>query len=243
MLDARSNVSWRRAVESVFRGNLAGHRSHAQLSLEGPAGHLAACGCDELGERHSYPSVPLSDAEIVRRVLAGDTDAYAVLVERYYRRCARYAVHVIVNREDAEEAVQDTLLRAYKSLDRYEERGQFAPWLFSILANQCRSAIARSVRREQTFPDVYSDDGDHGNALPDDPSSPSLVGESATDRLEVALARLPAEQREALALRFGEAMTYEEMAAITGVGISALKMRVSRATARLRALFSEVNHV
>jgi RNA polymerase sigma-70 factor (ECF subfamily) len=216
---------------------------YAQLSLERPAGHLPPDGCDELRGPHSYLSVPLSDADVVRRVLAGDTDAYALLVERYYQRCARYAVHVVGNREDAEEAVQDTLLRAFKSLDRYEERGQFGPWLFSILANQCRSVIARIARREQTFPDVYSDDVGHERALPDDHTSLPIADETTAYRLEQALATLPADQREALALRFGEAMTYDEMSAITGVGVSALKMRVSRATARLRALFTEVNHV
>lgn len=174
-------------------------------------------------------------------MLAGDTDAYAILVERYYQRCARYAVHVVGNREDAEEAVQDTLLRAFKSLDRYEERGQFSAWLFSILGNQCRSVIARMARRERTFPDVYSEDALHDDALPDD--APTPLTDSPSERLEQALGQLPAEQREALALRFGEAMTYEEMSAVTGAGVSALKMRVSRATARLRALFIEVNHV
>ena len=176
-------------------------------------------------------------------MLAGDTEAFAVLVERYYQRCARYAVRVIGNREDAEEAVQDTLLRAFRSLHRYEERGQFASWLFRILANQCRSAVARVARRERKFPDLYADDALPVDASPNGDGEPLALHDSSGDRLDAALAQLPPDQREALALRFGESLSYEDMSAITGVGVSALKMRVSRATARLRALLMEVHHV
>lgn len=184
-----------------------------------------------------------SDAAIVRRVLAGETPAYAVLVERYYQRCARYAVRVVGNREDAEEAVQDTLLRAFRSLHRYEERGQFASWLFRILANQCRSAVVRAARRELKFPDVYHDDAAPACAAPDGNGDTLGSHDSPADRLDAALADLPPDQREALALRFGESLSYEEMSLITGAGVSALKMRVSRATARLRELLTEVHHV
>ena len=200
-------------------------------------------GCDQFRGSDSYLNVTLSDAAVVRRVLAGDTEAYALLVERYYQRCARYAVRVIGNREDAEEAVQDALLRAFRSLDRYEERGQFTSWLFRILANQCRSAVARMARREREFPDVYGDDAFPGGVGPNGDSATATIHDSTGDRLDAALAQLPADQREAVALRFGESLSYEDMSAITGAGVSALKMRVSRATARLRALLEEVHHV
>ena len=183
----------------------------------------------------------MPDSSIVRRVLAGDTEAYAILVERYYQRCVRYALRVVGNREDAEEAVQDALLRAYRSLDRYEERGQFASWLFHILANQCRSAVVRVARREQKFPDLF--DGAEAAEPNVEHITVAAHDASPAERLDAALAMLPAEQREALALRFGESLRYEDMAAITGASVSALKMRVSRATARLRALLTEVTYV
>lgn len=216
--------------------NVASARRVAQLYLPG-------LRCDQFRGSDSYLNVTLSDAAVVRRVLAGDTEAYALLVERYYQRCARYAVRVIGNREDAEEAVQDTLLRAFRSLDRYEERGQFTSWLFRILANQCRSAVARMGRREREFPDVYGDDALPAESGPNGDSETVAIHSSTGERLDAALAELPADQREALALRFGESLSYEDMSAITGAGVSALKMRVSRATARLRALLKEVHHV
>src|SRR5919202_113945 len=97
----------------------------------------------------------MTDAAAVRRVLAGDADAFAILVDRYYDRYARYAVHMLGNREDAEEALQDAFTRAYRSLSRCEEPERFGAWLFRILVNRCRTSGARRVRRGQTF--VYDE--------------------------------------------------------------------------------------
>src|SRR5438034_11199362 len=91
------------------------------------------------------------DALAVQRVLAGDVDAYAALVDRYYDRCARYAVRMLGNRDDAEDALQATFLRAYRALGKYQERQQFSAWLYRILGNQCRSLAARLSHRERVF--------------------------------------------------------------------------------------------
>jgi len=174
----------------------------------------------------------MTDAAVVERVLAGDADAYAILVDRYYDRFARYAVHMVGNREDAEEAVQDAFVRAYRSLGQYEERERFAAWLFRILMNQCRTVAALGRRRERTFPDV-----DPGELTLTDAGGAER--QELRDRLERALAQLSPEQREAVVLRYGEDLSYDDMAAVTGAGVSALKMRVKRAFARLRELLQE----
>src|SRR6202022_4992484 len=94
-----------------------------------------------------------SDAELVTRVLHGDVNAYGALVSRYRDRHAPYGVHMLGNREDAEEALQDAFTRAYRSLARCEEPERFGAWLFRILVNRCRTTGARRVRRGQTFAD------------------------------------------------------------------------------------------
>ena len=70
---------------------------------------------------------PMTDAELVVRVVAGDAGAFADLVARYHAACLRYAAHVLGDRMEAEDVVQETLLRAYRSLGRYQERQQFRP--------------------------------------------------------------------------------------------------------------------
>jgi RNA polymerase sigma-70 factor (ECF subfamily) len=177
----------------------------------------------------------MSDLAIINRVLDGDVEAYAHLVDRHYDRCARIALRIVGNREDAEEALQDAFLRAFNALGDYEERERFPAWLTRIVVNQCRTVLARTRRREAVFLDV-------------DPVAHSFAAVAPAESeawpdLEEALARLPEAQREALVLRYADDLTYEEMARITGAGESALKMRVQRGFARLRALLSEMAHV
>ena len=163
-------------------------------------------------------------------------DAYAVLVARYRDRFARYAVRMLGNREDAEEALQDAFVRAYRSLARCESPERFDAWLFSILINRCRTAGARAARRERTF---VGDEATLQGAALDRGAVLEAERRAWREELERALARLDAGQREAFLLKHMEELSYEEMAVLTGVGVSALKMRVKRACDRLRELLRE----
>jgi RNA polymerase sigma-70 factor (ECF subfamily) len=177
----------------------------------------------------------MSDHAIINRVLSGDVEAYSSLVDRHYDRCARIAMRILGNKEDAEEALQDAFLRAYRALGEYEDRERFGAWLTRILVNQCRTLLSRTRRRESVFLDVDLRELDL--ACGSDERSKEWP------ELEHALMKLPQEQREAIVLKYSGDHTYEEMARITGAGESALKMRVQRAFARLRTLLQEVPSV
>jgi RNA polymerase sigma-70 factor, ECF subfamily len=175
-----------------------------------------------------------SDASIVARVLRGDVNAYGTLVARYRVRYARYAYHMLGNREDAEEALQDAFIRAYRSLPRCEEPDRFGAWLFRILVNRCRTLGARRGRRARTF---VADEGALLEAAEEHPAERNAWREE----ISLALMRLGPEQREAFLLKYVEDMGYDEMSQLTGVGVSALKMRTMRACERLREFLSEVH--
>ena len=161
--------------------------------------------------------------------------AFAALVDMYYARCLRFALHMLANRSDAEEAVQDTFVRLYRALPTYREQDSFEPWLFRILGNRCRSAGARE-RRHADFLE-YGDVPERATAALHD-------GEIAwREEIELALRALPVEQREAFLMRHVEGMSYEDMAVATGAGLSALKMRVKRACDALRVRLTEVDGV
>jgi len=173
-----------------------------------------------------------SDGALVARVLGGDLSSYAELLRRHRRRLERYAMLLLGNREDAEEALQDALLRGYRALGRCAEPERFGAWLFRILVNRCRTRHARRGRPLEPL------DGPTAVATP-------MTGDaSATiewrEEIQRALALLATDQREAFLLHHVEGLSYEEMAVLTGSGISALKMRVSRAGERLRAELAEV---
>src|SRR5919206_4575822 len=110
----------------------------------------------------------MTDAAVVRRVLEGDTDAFAVLVDRYYDRYARFAVHMVGDGEEAEDAMQEAWVRAFRSLARYEDRERFGAWFFKILVNCCRTAAARRRQRELRFP--RQDDHHERRAAGGDPA-------------------------------------------------------------------------
>lgn len=163
---------------------------------------------------------------------SGDVRAFASLVDAYYARCLRFALHMLSSRADAEEAVQDTFVRVYRALPRYEEREAFEPWLFRILANRCRSTGARERRRADVI--EYGDVPERATLAQHD----SAI--AWREEIGVALSALPVEQREAFLMRHVEDLSYEDMSLATGAGVSALKMRVKRACDALRARLSEV---
>ena len=189
--------------------------------------HHAERTSGQLEPRHATTLEPPDD-EIVARVLAGDAQLFRVLVERHYQRALRYAMRMLGNRADAEDALQDAFARAYRSLARYEHRDRFGSWLLSIVVNRCRTTGVRRERRERTFvPYDVVDDFESG-----------IDDGAAAARVEVqrALALLAEDEREALLLKYLDEHTYEDMAVLTGTGVSALKMRVKRARERLQAL-------
>jgi RNA polymerase sigma-70 factor, ECF subfamily len=168
-----------------------------------------------------------SDSSVVQRVLAGDVEAFALLVDRHHARMARYAFHLLGSDAEAEEAVQDSFVRAYRSLATYKEQEQFGAWILRILVNRCRTRLARDKRREEVAA-AWVREAEQAF----EPSDHLAM----RDELAVALAQLPDEQREAVVLRYADELGYDEISSITGAGISALKMRVKRGCQRLRAI-------
>ncbi len=168
------------------------------------------------------------DPDIPSRARNGDEAAFAALVEFFHVRCLRYARYMLGDEEDAEEAVQDTFIRVYDHLSQFRSDARFEPWLFRILANRCRTVRARRRRRESLV------------VTGELPAMAAVAAEApdasrdVLEEVEAALEELPSEQREAFLLRHVEDLSYEDMAVITGVRLSALRMRVKRACDTLR---------
>ena len=179
----------------------------------------------------------LTDAELVDEVVRGKVEAFAVLVRRYQATCARFAVRMLGSAADADDALQSAFMRAFRGLRSCRDKERFGGWLYQIVVNECRTASARRRRRELKFvADQEAIDRAVASDVSDDPTS------SLTERIERALASLPAEQREAFLLKHVEEMSYEEMAEITGLSVSALKMRVKRAADGLREMLEGAYH-
>ncbi len=176
----------------------------------------------------------VTDAELVARVRRGDLDAYAELVGRHRVSLERYAFHLLGCREDAEDALQETLLRAYRAIGRCEQPDRFRAWVLRILINRCRT---RQSRRDPLVSEAASTE-----ALERISSPARADGSAWREEIQRALGAIAPDQREAFLLKHVEELSYEEIAAITGVTVPALKMRVSRACEHLRERLQDVYH-
>lgn len=131
------------------------------------------------------------------------------------------------NSSDADDLVQDTLIKAWSNRDKFEPGTNLRAWLFTILRNTYYTAVVRR-RRE-----VADEDGKHAAALSEEPTQDWSV---AMHGLQAALQKLPDEHREALILVGAAGLTYEEAAEICGCALGTIKSRVNRARARLLKL-------
>lgn len=182
-----------------------------------------------------YHAAEMTDAELARLAKRGDRSAFAMLVDRHAGVCLRYATRMLGSREDAEEAAQDAFWRAHRAIDRFDETAPFRTWLMHILINRCRTALLQRKRRTAR---VVLDEQVVANA-----GTASRAGDvELRDALVRALAQIDAGQREAFLLKHVELLSYEEMSTVTGLGVSALKMRVQRACTHLQVLLAEDRH-
>jgi RNA polymerase sigma-70 factor (ECF subfamily) len=172
------------------------------------------------------------DGEVVARVLDGDRDAYRILVRRHQDMLHAHAVRMVGRGDVAADLVQASLVKAYTSLDRCRNPDKFGAWAYRIVTNRCKDYL-KNVRRK----DVALDDAppQAGAMDPDD----DLERSELRRRLDRALDRLPADQREAFVMKHEEGRSYKEMAELLEMSVGALKMRVHRAREALQELLEE----
>jgi len=183
----------------------------------------------------------VTDAAVVAQVLAGDREAFRLLVERHSRSIFRVAYRMTGDQHDAEEIVQETLLRAYRSLDRFELRSNFGTWVYRITANYAIDRIRQRNLEEtrQALPARLSNDGvevDPVAWVQDPAASPERLAGSAelAAKIKQALDTLTPAERTAIVMRHWDGCAIEEIAAVLKSNSNATKNTVFRAVAKLR---------
>lgn len=172
------------------------------------------------------------DRQLVDAVLAGDQEAFRVLVERESREILSLCRRVVGDPQEAEDVAQEAFIRAYRSLPTYRGDGPFGAWLWRIAL---RLAIARARQRPAL---LRADDPRAEGWLPHSAARGDPVGSLLRDeqRQEIAraIASLPLEQRRVIALRFFSELSLDEIASGTGAPLGTVKSRLHRALAHLR---------
>ena len=175
-------------------------------------------------------------AAVLARARQGDSEAFRLLVERHSRSVFHLAHRMTGNEQDAEDVVQESFLRAYKQLGRFESRANFGTWLYRIVANCSVDLMrAKQARHDQSRGDSLDETVD----LPaGDLPGPERLARSAEieRRVRAALAGLSPLERAAFTLRHYEGRTIDEIGRTLGLGTSAAKHSVFRAVKKLRVV-------
>ena len=190
-----------------------------------------------------------SDAELLRRLRAGDERGFVTLVERYNGSMLRLALSFVPSRAIAEEVVQDTWLAVLRGLAAFEGRSSLKTWLFTILVNRARTA---GVRESRSFPvadagpvvDASRFGPDGGWAVPPEhwieEAEDRIDAVKLTELLRVVLDTLPARQREVVLLRDVEELSSADVCAVLAISEANQRVLLHRGRAKLRqALESE----
>jgi RNA polymerase sigma-70 factor (ECF subfamily) len=183
-----------------------------------------------------------SDAAAVAQALAGDPDAFRVLVERHSRCIFRLAYRMTGNAHDAEEVVQETFLRAYQRLGKFESRSSFGTWLYRIAANCALDLLRLRQRHEERRAPDDAEGSEAVRSLPAGDPAPDRVAFSGEvgERVGVALAALSPMERAAFVMRHYEGMSIEEIGRALGRRTSATKNSIFRAVQKLRRALEPV---
>jgi RNA polymerase sigma-70 factor (ECF subfamily) len=172
----------------------------------------------------------------VERAQSGDSDAFRLLVEQHSRAVFRLAFRMTGNEQDAEDVVQETFLRAYRQLDKYEARASFSTWLYRIASNYSLDLIRMRKRHEDKRERGKVEERDILQTLPVNTPGPDRIVYSGQvqERVNEALNELSAQERTAFVLRHFEGMSIDEIGETLGTGTNATKHSIFRAVQKLR---------
>lgn len=173
-----------------------------------------------------------TDAEIVARVLKGDKQSYALLVDAYKGPVFNLAYRMTGSYSDADDLTQETFIRAFQKLHQFQPDKKFFTWLYTIGVNLIRNHLkekARDVSRlaaSHTVSEPQAQESREGGTLSED----RMI------KLSKIMQELPVDLREAIILKFHQDLTFEEVAAVTGDSLSAVKMRVYRGLEKIKQM-------
>lgn len=182
----------------------------------------------------------MDDAEALRRIAAGDTESFRVLVDRYGGKLHRFCRARLGNDADAEDAAQDVLVRAFRSLRRFDPRRGFASWLFAIAANRVKSRYHARSMELRLAERAQAEWRSAEPVLAEEASAEfETLGRMAAEELRAAVGSLSADRRAPVELYYFAGLSVAETAAALGLGTEAVKSRLFRARAELAAILGE----
>jgi len=183
------------------------------------------------------PALPVPDDELVRRVQAGNTEAFEELVRRYERKVYNITYRLMGNEQDASEALQDAFLRAYRFIGKFQFKSSFFTWLYRIATNVSLSKLRRRDKLHTISLDQpVNEAGDLPFEIPDVKYGPEKLMKQRELRaaLQKSVDELPEDYRSVVVLRDLEGLSNEEVSKVLNLSVAAVKSRLHRGRLVLR---------
>lgn len=173
------------------------------------------------------------ERKLIERASGGDPSAFNRLMEAHERRMYAVALRMCFNREDAQDCLQEAMLRIYRSISGFKGQSSFATWVYRITMNTCLDELRRKKNKQNTSLDSLLDTG---WSPTDEGASPEKQAiQSETQRyLHEAIRSLPEDMRSAIVLRDIQGLSYEEIAQALDINVGTIKSRISRGREKLR---------
>ena len=176
----------------------------------------------------------LDDSRVVAAHLAGDTQAFRILVDRYQHRLISFVQRTIGDRERAEDLVQEVFIRVHRHLHRFDQTKKFSTWIYTIASNLAKNELRNRSRNPLVYFQAMRDtwDADHRPLQFEDPGprpDDEFRRRHVKEAVDQCVAQLPPHHREVFVLREIEGRSYQEIAEITGCNLGTVKSRLNRA--------------
>ncbi len=179
------------------------------------------------------------EKQLIDRASRGDVEAFNALLGAHERQMYAVALRMCQNRDDAQDCLQEAMLRVFRAISGFKGQSSFSTWLYRITVNTCLDEL----RRRKTRPSSSLDNLlDMGWSPVDESISPEKHAMNSETRrqLNAAIANLPDDMRSAIVLRDIHGMTYEEIADALNINVGTIKSRISRGRVKLREELSTI---
>lgn len=179
-----------------------------------------------------------NEQKLIERASGGDPAAFNTLMAAHEKRMYAVALRMFANREDAQDCLQEAMLRIYRSIGNFKGQSSFATWVYRITMNSCLDELRRKKNKQSTSLDDLLD---QGWAPADEGATPEKHAMRSELRRELkrAIHELPEDMRSAVILRDVQGFSYEEIAQVLNVNVGTVKSRISRAREKLRGKLKE----
>ena len=177
-----------------------------------------------------------NDQVYINKILDGDTNAFAVLVDRYKDLVYTLSIRMMKNREEAEEVAQDAFIKTYKSLDKFKGESKFSTWIYRVAYNTCLDRLKKNKRTQYT---VTIDEYTEHQVKTIDNALDKIEASEKKQTIQQCIELLPSDDNVLLTLYYFEELSLEEIGKIVGLKPNNVKVKLFRSRKKLATILKE----